>query len=65
LELGGERDRQVARGFALEGTVWMGVTAMLTVFIPFFPFFPLHVFALCLLLYFGGSLTIFYVSYKK
>jgi hypothetical protein len=30
-----------------------------------FPFFPLHVFALCLLLYFGGSLTIFYVSYKK
>ena len=37
---GGGRERQtgrqVARGFALEGTVWMGVTAMLNLLYRFF-----------------------------
>ena len=37
----GGRDRQVARGFALEGTVWMGVTAMLNLLYCFFASFLL------------------------
>jgi len=36
-----QTDRQVARGFALEGTVWMGVTAMLNLLYCFFASFLL------------------------